>query len=83
MGLADGLKHVDWKLPLPLGEGWGEGAKLSAKNFLIVSRVPQHNMWFMSVSAKPSPRPSPKGRGRKENHDPSKILCPAGSLRAG
>lgn len=74
MGRADGLTpFLVWRgpglkseLPLPLGEGWGEGAKLSPSFFDCQSLLTHDNMRFrVGPALKPSPRPSPK-REREE-----------------
>src|SRR5947207_3235018 len=56
------------KLPLPLGEGWGEGLAREAKRLLFSSlstirRAGWKKSKSLGLSARPSPRPSPKGRG--------------------
>src|SRR2546426_8974714 len=62
---------ADWKLPLPLGEGWGEGLAKETRRVLssffqgpAALSEETKSRW---CAAKPSPRPSPKGRGRFGN----------------
>src|SRR6266852_7114250 len=54
-------------LPLPLGEGWGEGLAMSQSLFVVSSSehpAKKEKGFFHRSSLRPSPRPSPKGRGR-------------------
>ena len=62
MDLADGLKRIDWKLPLPLGEGWVEGAKVSAKDFFVSSVLHDNIRLMLSQPMPLSPTLSQRER---------------------
>ena len=57
------------KLPLPLGEGWGEGVAEYLEKKTLLHLFPARpyktgrERSVLGFVARPSPRPSPKGRG--------------------
>ena|SRR2546428_5259739 len=72
-------------LPLPLGEGWGEG--LGAKstkyfpNSLFEDAENRKRVIRLFLSARPSPQPSPRGRGRDQSKSGSVFSTKTEPLR--